>query len=100
GIRDFHVTGVQTCALPIYQPDLGVRAHRGEGFARPFSAAALCCIAFHADRVRPVSVPEDTSRTDEGSHHHRALCWTGRLRFLLRSEERRVGKECIALWWR
>src|SRR5690606_40502817 len=23
GIRDFHVTGVQTCALPIYLPPLG-----------------------------------------------------------------------------
>src|SRR5690606_39590956 len=23
GIRDFHVTGVQTCALPIFQPRVG-----------------------------------------------------------------------------
>src|SRR5690606_41185979 len=26
GIRDFHVTGVQTCALPIFMHDLRVRA--------------------------------------------------------------------------
>src|SRR5690606_39622329 len=26
GIRDFHVTGVQTCALPIYKPFEGLHA--------------------------------------------------------------------------
>src|SRR5690606_40362794 len=27
GIRDFHVTGVQTCALPIFATDAGAPAH-------------------------------------------------------------------------
>src|SRR5690606_39822037 len=31
GIRDFHVTGVQTCALPIYA---------GDDFRRPFGGGA------------------------------------------------------------
>src|SRR5207302_5462273 len=34
GIRDFHVTGVQTCALPIYQPQgYGWHAYYGARFA-------------------------------------------------------------------
>src|SRR5690606_40405142 len=32
GIRDFHVTGVQTCALPIYE-DLETELLQGEGKA-------------------------------------------------------------------
>src|SRR5690606_39292491 len=31
GIRDFHVTGVQTCALPICPPDVRVRVSDGPG---------------------------------------------------------------------
>src|SRR5690606_7643146 len=32
GIRDFHVTGVQTCALPIHSPSAEVKGHSaGEG---------------------------------------------------------------------
>src|SRR5690606_40678519 len=30
GIRDFHVTGVQTCALPIYVRCLGIFSSRSE----------------------------------------------------------------------
>src|SRR5690606_40645700 len=34
GIRDFHVTGVQTCALPIYRkPRRGGKATDGNGLA-------------------------------------------------------------------
>src|SRR5690606_40021693 len=33
GIRDFHVTGVQTCALPIYAHKYGIRDYRGGGRA-------------------------------------------------------------------
>src|SRR5690606_39459867 len=33
GIRDFHVTGVQTCALPIYQSALQGSA-KGSGYSR------------------------------------------------------------------
>src|SRR5436309_9013165 len=64
GIRDFHVTGVQTCALPIY-----------------------------AD-VRPAIVsmrstgPHDEDRGRERQLQTHSLILRGR------SEERRVGKEC------
>src|SRR5690606_39785806 len=35
GIRDFHVTGVQTCALPISRPDVELRvSHNGKASRR------------------------------------------------------------------
>src|SRR5690606_40994452 len=70
GIRDFHVTGVQTCALPIYHRAVvpGEVAQRGAGGGQQL----------------------DDERRDEvgaraGVDH-------------ARSEERRVGKECSAGW--
>src|SRR5690606_39616704 len=33
GIRDFHVTGVQTCALPIWRPPGPIRTRSGSGQA-------------------------------------------------------------------
>src|SRR5690606_24709213 len=33
GIRGFHVTGVQTCALPIFAADMQACAHRSDGHA-------------------------------------------------------------------
>src|SRR5687768_18249695 len=76
GIRDVAVTGVQTCALPILPrfPDL-----------RP----AGCCVGTSSTKLRtslganPISsrVPFRCQRIDA-----------------LRSEERRVGKECRSRW--
>src|SRR5690606_40880011 len=46
GIRDFHVTGVQTCALPIYPPisiKFGGRQFQHSRFSRPpLSLKANC----------------------------------------------------------
>src|SRR5207249_7414346 len=71
GIRDRNVTGVQTCALPICPllPSL----HSGEGWAGgpPRRGAA------------------------GGARHAHAVRGGGDLR----SEERRVGKECRFRWW-
>src|SRR5436309_11748815 len=67
GIRDFHVTGVQTCALPI------------------FSWLAWLMGGFHWARL-----------------WHFLVMWAmlafvfGHL--IMRSEERRVGKECRSRW--
>src|SRR2546422_2804779 len=74
GIRDVAVTGVQTCALPIYVPPRRQRAdYRGDpalrltGRERPIGrwfgvgGGGICCVA-------------------------------------VRSEERRVGKECRSRW--
>src|SRR5207302_7572680 len=62
GIRDFHVTGVQTCALPI-------------------SSMNAMGLSFMTSR-RSV---------------RRSTC-SARLGRRLRSEERRVGKECRSRW--
>src|SRR5438445_10163040 len=71
GIRDIGVTGVQTCALPIYQRG---REHADHGERR--------IAATHLHRMRK-------HRTEAPRAGH-GLKW----RAGLRSEERRVGKEC------
>src|SRR5207253_7465592 len=68
GIRDGHVTGVQTCALPICaSPSRCTRPELLEPTAR-----------YRSDRCR---------REGSGT------------RTTVRSEERRVGKECRSRWW-
>src|SRR5438046_10530014 len=75
GIRDWSVTGVQTCALPIFNsrttsmlvtssPERGSSKMRRSGFAsRAAEMRIFCRMPFE------------------------------------RSEERRVGKECRSRWW-
>src|SRR5438067_13493245 len=70
GIRDRNVTGVQTCALPIYDDDLREALRRSADSADlrlRLSDGGLAALEAEARRSR----------------HRRA-----------RSEERRVGKEC------
>src|SRR5438046_6132391 len=71
GIRDWSVTGVQTCALPI-SCEFSLATCRG-----PARAPARW-------RARP-SAASRSGRPRRGSRHRR-------------SEERRVGKECRARW--
>src|SRR2546421_5305438 len=84
GIRDLIVTGVQTCALPIFDGDVtrsGVRDHVA-GAADPAGGAAVPDGDQQVGAVqggRPLTLP---------------LAATG----VLRSEERRVGKECRSRW--
>src|SRR5206468_8878069 len=98
GIRDLIVTGVQTCALPIYILDREDRiaAHRLEAIARMThrSFAALCGIALFIDfrlgaERRAISEIGDneSKKNERPSFKH-----------LSRSEERRVGKECRWRW--
>src|SRR5690606_40231765 len=94
GIRDFHVTGVQTCALPIFF----IPTHRaGKKVLQKEDMLALknqlkevknklLKQGFHADDIRKMTAPvqqliENSSFWREQSDG-------------LRSEERRVGKEC------
>src|SRR5690606_40476339 len=69
GIRDFHVTGVQTCALPISCRRSGCSA----------------CAAF-------------TSIHRGWPGRHQPRCPLSYTAGLARSEERRVGKECSSRW--
>src|SRR2546430_13645591 len=83
GIRDLTVTGVQTCALPI------------------FTSAAV------PDGVDPATVPKPLA-PDVASHvaavvlfgmpNVRAMDFLGQPPVVIRSEERRVGKECRSRW--
>src|SRR5690606_39723009 len=84
GIRDFHVTGVQTCALPI-------------------SSASIA----RATRIRasgePSGPPREASKPlrSELAVRNRSQFWVMRGPICAsskRSEERRVGKECSTRW--
>src|SRR5690606_39887406 len=89
GIRDFHVTGVQTCALPIYR-DRGARAARGPGDAALLSLVPLRRGPGRASGARAAAharAPRAVPDRDVRLRLHRTL------EARSRSEERRVGKE-------
>src|SRR5205823_10739532 len=88
GIRDKLVTGVQTCALPIYQPGstswrspaLGMDLYRSADDAdMPIDAAAEHARATHKISLYGDYATHASSLSDDGGG--------------ARSEERRVGKE-------
>src|SRR5204863_6786841 len=74
GIRDLYVTGVQTCALPIYRMKADLR--------QLVAAAALA-----------------NARTFGGEDYVGFHTMMALAPSLHRSEERRVGKECRFRWW-
>src|SRR5690349_22640522 len=83
GIRDLYVTGVQTCALPIYgsvwkamDGGLGTYIRAQIAKAGLITASRVWDNGFRqiTSSTRPIRAPED------------------------RSEERRVGKECRSRW--
>src|SRR5207253_7900724 len=97
GIRDGHVTGVQTCALPISSPSFLVAAfHPGapETFTTPPQLVSF---------LR--RTPDPTLQLVRTSVLRRATGEGPRVsddvtrRNFERSEERRVGKEGRAVWW-
>src|SRR5438445_11813523 len=74
GIRDIGVTGVQTCALPIFA-----------------MKALLEKLRYGVDlNAKDVSYAMSILLSEKSDPHQKAEFLT-----LLRSEERRVGKECI-----
>src|SRR5690606_40299661 len=75
GIRDFHVTGVQTCALPICREE-GAYEHEENGERYAYERAP------HNRRKDQALVVARSHPEDYG--------------VVVRSEERRVGKECWA----
>src|SRR5690606_41192942 len=94
GIRDFHVTGVQTCALPIYNipSEIELPKWYNERIENLF-------------RIVENILSEFVNKKSEASRHAKVI-WAGihgicvlsltqKLNFAgSRSEERRVGKEC------
>src|SRR5690606_39288078 len=81
GIRDFHVTGVQTCALPI------LLGHLHGGGQRSADRLASLLGQLRQDRSDPLGVPGRQHTARDGDADRGA-----------RSEERRVGKEWRARW--
>src|SRR5690606_39991687 len=90
GIRDFHVTGVQTCALPICKEQSGIYV---KGF-RLLDAANQIATLFSIQLIplfsRMLKQREDIEKMVKTSF---TLLVTPAL-IVSRSEERRVGKEC------
>src|SRR5690606_39393076 len=96
GIRDFHVTGVQTCALPIYAlrrhaDDL--RGLRAGGGALGGYGAFPCAARGEAAMPRNTIIAR-LSRTVSSSPRRPMRAPS----FDLRSEERRGGRECRGRW--
>src|SRR5690606_41008265 len=79
GIRDFHVTGVQTCALPICGKLVDTRRSKRRHRTEVRSKALLDRFDIALDDIRKEDV-------------------VGYFGYLERSEERRVGKECRSRW--
>src|SRR5699024_11387901 len=95
GIRDRNVTGVQTCALPIYQ-----HVHLDEYFLLASEAWAELGIIpkDEVKNIRP-NARVDAKRIQEIEQEtrHDVVAFTRQVSETLRSEERRVGKESRAM---
>src|SRR5207302_3145138 len=89
GIRDFHVTGVQTCALPIFYE-----------IKPPKGSAALQEALDKTNYVGPAPVPFSDYVEGVVAQTIKKMVVTRRSIRKARSEERRVGKECRTRWAR
>src|SRR5207302_8023831 len=96
--RDFHVTGVQTCALPISSPH---RYHHS--FYLPFSRLLTIFkkAAIHSSYTKPQLCWESCGKQIITYYllHTTQIHCTSQAQLATtttRSEERRVGKECIS----
>src|SRR5690606_40767327 len=93
--RDFHVTGVQTCALPIYIGHVGACGHRSK-FAR--LGIQHPDVVTTVDQWNAAEVEQASTGRFAGQREGLRLAG-GEMNPLqigetaLRSEERRVGKE-------
>src|SRR5258707_8853353 len=94
GIRDIGVTGVQTCALPIYGDHWNANPALLRKIAEAKITCTTICITTHGqDEVNKMkAVAQATSWMEGGVRKG------GRSYHIKRSEERRVGKECRSRW--
>src|SRR5258707_7645310 len=87
GIRDIGVTGVQTCALPIFRSmDRQGQVTRVELSSTVIDSSGEPALLLTALEMMPGAIPTEVSQKP------RAMAT------LDRSEERRVGKECRSRW--
>src|SRR5690606_40446083 len=96
GIRDFHVTGVQTCALPIsaqgrelmtdiLMPALSPTMEEGVLSKWHVKVGDTISAGDVIAEIETDKATMEVEAVDEGE--------------VARSEERRVGKECGSAWW-
>src|SRR5439155_11657988 len=93
GIRDGHVTGVQTCALPILSVKTSSQFYSDDEEDPPDSDGVSTDSLNH-DHSPPAQAqmgqaPATPVHVDSSDRY---------LNFSVRSEERRVGKECRSRW--
>src|SRR5205807_6121020 len=88
GIRDYKVTGVQTCALPIYHFTVQMARGAAGGLDQTRFAAQKTFLVRveNRDERNFRQIQSFTQQIDADEH--------------VRSEERRVGKECRSRGWR
>src|SRR5690606_40213935 len=99
--RDFHVNGVQTCALPILGSLLKDKTKSGELIRKHFASL----FAYVSNKVPEISDNlysiDDAMKTGYAWKYAPFETWdlVGLKNGLDRSEERRVGKECGCSQW-
>src|SRR2546430_9487185 len=81
GIRDLTVTGVQTCALPILLP----------------LVASGALAVSNPSPAKPAPDPRELQVLN-ASPFHSMVVYVSDFELDVRSEERRVGKECRSRW--
>src|SRR5438874_10309048 len=97
GIRDLYVTGVQTCALPISKKQFGLGNHVRTAFLVVLLMVALTAVVREYSNYEAV-----INALLQKLLSSRIFTGTFVIGLIggLRSEERRVGKECRSRWWR
>src|SRR5690606_40138579 len=91
GIRDFHVTGVQTCALPIcHDPDVPSKPDDVNQEDREIPGTLPRVDFYHWALI---DIPAGVSQIAEAAYSD-GITPRGR------SEERRVGEDGTGGWWR
>src|SRR5690606_40789400 len=90
GIRDFHVTGVQTCALPI---SMATYVALGIMTALYTLSAWLMTVPVGKDKIIDAARDQSTELLF-GLAGQNIGSFAATIGSVLRSEERRVGKEC------
>src|SRR5690606_6781439 len=111
GIRDFHVTGVQTCALPIYPDALdelvvrdaevvavdGGRGEEGDPLVAPGVRRLAAILAGEDDGPRCAADREVAVDLDPAAVLHDSVAREGHRRILLGGEEVRRAEVGVAL---
>src|SRR5262249_60062842 len=96
GIRDWSVTGVQTCALPI--SELAGMKRRGEKIVMVTAYDAPGARFADAAGIDLVLVGDSAAMVVLGHDSTVPASMDEMLILTRRSEERRVGKECRSMW--